>query len=112
MEVSFLDPFTGSSVVGGFTEITCTFSTITAGQSVASVSWRHNFTQAVTSGVSTDIAAGTSVLEINNVEESDAGEYTCRVNFQNPSVQNSGSALLRVASMVIFHYGFVNQINL
>ena len=105
MELSFSIEFL---VAGGFTDATCTFSTITAGQSVASVSWRHNFTRAVTSGgrisISTDIAAGTSVLEIDNVEASDAGEYTCRVEFQNPSVVTVDSDLLKVASMVIFHY--------
>ena len=34
-------------VVEGFTEAICTFSTSTAGQIVASVSWWHNVTQPV-----------------------------------------------------------------
>ena len=101
MDVSFSTEF---PVVGGFTVATCTFGTIAAGQSVASVSWRHNITRAVTSGgrisISTDIAAGRSTLEIDDVVASDAGEYTCRVNFQNPSLQRMESALLQIASRV------------
>ena len=90
-------------VVEGFTEATCTFSTSTAGQIVASVSWWHNVTQPVSGeggrvSVSTDLEGGDSVLSIDSVLESDAGEYTCRVDFTNPSQQKTDTAGLQVAS--------------
>ena len=90
------------SVVGGIAEATCTFSTTRVGQSISSVSWRHNVTIRLNDGgrisIDTNIAGGESRLEIEGVVQSDAGEYTCRVEFRNPSLLDTESALLQVAS--------------
>ena len=43
-------------------------------------------------------AQGNSELEIDSVVHSDAGEYTCRVQFQSPQDVRTGSATLQVAS--------------
>ena len=100
MEVQFLPLF---PVVGGFTQATCKYTTIAAGQTVSSVAWIHNGTlPPLTHGgrilIETDNDRGVSVCEIDSVEERDAGEYTCRVDFQNPPQQTNDTASLQVAS--------------
>ena len=99
MSVSFSP---AHSVEGAFIRATCLFSTSIAGQSASSVQWRHNSTRSITSGgryyIDTTTAQGNSELEIDSVVHSDAGEYTCRVQFQSPQDVRTGSATLQVAS--------------
>ena len=93
-------------VVGGFTEATCTFSTTNAGQTVESVTWTHNNSNVLTGGgtvtiitddLDGDLSQGESRLEIDLVDFSDAGDYTCTVQFSGTRIV-SDIKLLRVAS--------------
>ena len=80
-------------VVGGFTHGTCFFSTTAAGQTVSSVAWTHNGAglrsgdriTITTPDLSLGLAEGESRLDIDSAAESDAGDYTCMVEFSNPS---------------------------
>lgn len=93
-------------MVGGISRTMCTFSTSTVGQTVASVTWWHNVNQPITSSsgdggrisISTNIEEGESELTIRPVEESDAGDYTCKVEFTNPTQQKADTVELQVAS--------------
>ena len=103
MELSFFPNF---PVEEGLTDGTCTFHTTVVGQTVGSVSWTHNVSQEVTGDsrvtVETDISGGRSDLKINSVTQSDAGDYTCTVNFVGPSQQKAATAQLSVASKTKF----------
>ena len=102
MELSFSTNF---PVEGGFTDGVCTFRTTVVGQTVGSVSWTHNVSQNVMGDrvtVLTDISGGRSDLTINSVIQSDAGDYTCTVNFVGPSQQKAATVQLSVASKTKF----------
>ena len=89
MELSFSSD---AIVVGGFTHGTCSFSTTAAGQTVSAVSWTHNGAELRSGNGITimtpdfgGLAEGESRLDIDSAAESDAGDYTCIVEFSNPS---------------------------
>ena len=71
---------------------------------MSSVRWFHNTTMQISAGqsnrisIDTDIEDRTSELEIDGVVQDDAGQYSCRVQFSNPSDTLTATATLRVAS--------------
>ena len=91
-------------VAGGFGRAECRFTPQPSGQLVISINWFHNSSVQLPGGlssrviVSTNIANGKSILELDEVQRSDAGIYSCQVKFSNPQDTVTNSTTLRVAS--------------
>ena len=91
-------------VAGGIARAECRFTPQPSGQHVMSVSWFHNTSmqlpvaQSTRVIVSTNIEEGESTLEVDEVQHSDAGLYSCRVLFANPQDTVTDNGMLRVAS--------------
>ena len=86
MQVSF---GTNSPVAGRFVTATCTVTNLQQSQTIASITWRHNGSTIMNGGrfIITNPSSGRSDLTINDLVLSDAGQYVCFADLQNPGLQ-------------------------
>ena len=90
MQVSFT---TNSPVAGRFVTATCTVTNLQPSQTIVSITWRHNGSTIVNGGrfTITSPSSGMSQLTIEDLVPSDAGQYVCSADLQNPVAQRTSS---------------------
>ena len=79
----------------------CTVTNLQPSQSIASASWRHNGTPIVSGGrttITNEFGSRRSRLDIEDLVPSDAGDYTCSMQLQNPARQVTDIATLAIQS--------------
>ena len=88
MQVSFT---TNSPVAGRFVTATCTVTNLQPSQTIVSITWRHNGSTIVNGGrfTITSPSSGMSQLTIEDLVPSDAGQYVCFADLQNPVAQRT-----------------------
>ena len=90
MQVSF---GTNSPVAGRFVTAICTITNLQPSQTIVSITWRHNDSNIMNGGrfMITSPSSGMSQLTIEDLVPSDAGQYVCSADLQNPELQLSSS---------------------